>query len=450
MRFVPCMVIMGLGLALAGCTTFGKKPAASPNPPPRAAADDRPLLPDRNPPPAAGATAVSPVEVSGILAGLVIDRTYQQPPATIIQVSEASASANGPPVEVETNPQGYFTIKGLQPGRHYQLTARSMDGQHRAVGFVYATPPDARVVIHISDDPSTPNIPLPPGASPQGFRNPMAAPDAPNSGERPSIAAERGWAPGRGSNGPGNPTPEQGPAALGPPVGMNGAPAPQTPWSSPPPNAPAPAPPAAAWHPENTVQGAEQVRVDPLTFIAPQVRRGPPEATPPAPPGPPGPPATPARVPSCDLTGKTLYNFALNDLNGQPWEFRQHPARLTLIDFWGTWCVHCVHAIPHLNILQQRYGPYGLQVVGIAYEEGPLLQQIQQVNRMRQIKAMNYQILLGSDRGSCPVCTQFQVRSWPTLFLVDDQGRLIYRTEGLDADHLRELEIIIGQRLAAR
>ena len=58
-------------------------------------------------------------------------------------------------------------------------------------------------------------------------------------------------------------------------------------------------------------------------------------------------------VPSCVLTGKNLDNFALNDLDGQPWEFRKdHKGKLILIDFWGTWCGHCYPAIRHLSRAQ--------------------------------------------------------------------------------------------------
>ena len=54
--------------------------------------------------------------------------------------------------------------------------------------------------------------------------------------------------------------------------------------------------------------------------------------------------------PSCVLTGQQLYNFALTDLNGQPWEFRNHRSKLVLLDFWGSWCMHCLNSIPHLRI----------------------------------------------------------------------------------------------------
>jgi thiol-disulfide isomerase/thioredoxin len=158
-----------------------------------------------------------------------------------------------------------------------------------------------------------------------------------------------------------------------------------------------------------------------------------------------------AVVPSCVLTGQTLNNFALLDLGGQPWEYRRnHQGRLTLIDFWGTWCTYCMQAIPHLNSLQQRYGPAGLEVIGIAYEDGSYLEQVQKVNRARQVRQIRYQVLLGSDRDRCPVRTQFGVLNWPTLVLLDESGRIIWRGEGLDGQQLRELEIIIHHRLGVR
>src|SRR5262249_40244145 len=130
--------------------------------------------------------------------------------------------------------------------------------------------------------------------------------------------------------------------------------------------------------------------------------------------------------------------------DGKPWEFRDRRGRLALVDFWATWCTPCVHAIPHLNVLYDKYGRYGLDVVGIAYDEGS--DQVQKVKRVQQRLAITYRLLLGGG-SDCPVKTQFQVRNYPTLVLVDETGRIIWRTEGLDAPKLRELEVILDRRL---
>src|SRR5262249_37421478 len=155
--------------------------------------------------------------------------------------------------------------------------------------------------------------------------------------------------------------------------------------------------------------------------------------------------------PSCLLTGQILHNFALNDLNGQPWEYRvNRRGRLVLLDFWETKCVPCQYAIPHLKGWQQLYGAYGLEVVGIAYEEGTPQERCQKVNRLRQRLGINYRLLMGSDRSQCPVKIQFGVVAFPTLVLLDEDGRIIWRSEGLGAGQIEELENIIKQRLGVR
>ena len=421
MRAAPCVILGLVFLALAGCSTFGKK-SQGPNAPARRAAqagaglkmDNLGALPppDRSAPPAG---------VNGILAGQVLDSYSHRPPATYIQVLDATDgnARQGAPIEVAADGQGYFTIQGLQSGRHYQLIARARDGDHVLAGTTWATPPDPKVLIRISEDYATQNTPAVPNAP---WPTPVPAPPSPP----PPVWPDR--------------QPSKRAADLGPPVGVPDS----APGSNPRPNpAVPPGPPvgpqAVSPHPENIVDSQVALNPSPPVSI--------PTAVPPG-----SRPAYqgPARVPSCVLTGQTLYNFALNDVSGRPWEFRNRRGRLILIDFWGTWCVHCLHAVPHLNILQERYGPYGLQVVGIAYEEGPPAEQVQKVNRVRQRLGMNYQVLMGADRGQCPVRAQFAVANWPTFVLLDEGGRIIWRAEGLDANQMRELEIIIKQRLGVR
>jgi thiol-disulfide isomerase/thioredoxin len=141
-------------------------------------------------------------------------------------------------------------------------------------------------------------------------------------------------------------------------------------------------------------------------------------------------------------------NFALNDLGGHPWEFKKHHSRLTLLDFWETGCIPCQHAIPHLNAFSDRYGPRGLQVVGIAYEDGSPAAQAEKVERVRQRLRIKYELLLGGgDGGPCPLSQQFAVHVYPTLVLLDDTGRVLWRSEGLERAQLSELETILRQRL---
>jgi thiol-disulfide isomerase/thioredoxin len=421
-------------LSLAGCKSLGKKDSAAASSGGKGTGAGLTGSPARTAP-AAPAPALENVasggNVNGVLAGQVLDPSRHRLPGAYIQVSEAGeVNRRGAPIEIAADKDGYFVIPGVASGHRYQLTARARDGGRLLSGAVWATPPDARLVICVNDETGMP------------------------------PAADRGW--GQGNNFPAQPG---RPAELGPPQGA------ATPWPPPPagPQAPPPDPPPSTQNdvldprtrirPQDTTQDHAQAPTSPLMAVPGQTM--PRTATPPsngwtapgavAPFAPPPPQFGPARVPSCQLTGQTLYNFALNDLSGQPWEYRQRRGRLMLVDFWGTWCVHCLHAVPHLNVLQERYGPYGLEVVGIAYETGTPAEQVRKVNDVRNRLHMNYRVLMmGSDRETCPVRQQFGVKNWPTMVLLDESGRIIWRGEGFEVQHFRELEVIIQQRLAAR
>ena len=102
--------------------------------------------------------------------------------------------------------------------------------------------------------------------------------------------------------------------------------------------------------------------------------------------------------------------------------------------------------------LQHNYGRYGLEVVGIAYEhDAPFQEQVRKVQSVRDTWGINYQLLMGSSMLYCPVKTQFEVRGFPTLVLLDQNSRIIWRCDdGLTAEKLQDLELIVKQQLRLR
>jgi thiol-disulfide isomerase/thioredoxin len=151
------------------------------------------------------------------------------------------------------------------------------------------------------------------------------------------------------------------------------------------------------------------------------------------------------------LVGKKLDNFALYTHDGKPWEFRKNrKGRVVLLDFWYSTCMPCLRSIPHLRDLQQNYGSFGLEVVGIAYEKGTPAQQEQRLRQVRLSQRINYTLLRGggsTGTGACPVKTQFTVQAFPTLVLIDETGQIVWRSEGLDDRGLYDLTLEIRRRL---
>ncbi|GIW82413.1 MAG: hypothetical protein KatS3mg105_4220 [Gemmatales bacterium] len=400
MRRTILLVVLVATTVPAGCQSLGRKQSSA------TPAKNGPAPLPSPPSWPAPIAAQPPPPANGILAGQVIDYANRRVPATSIRVVDGSGTSES--IQVSTNNEGYFLVQGLQPGKQYRLVAEvNGAGGNTLTGVVTAVAPNPRVLIRVvpGGNPVT--------DMPSGPDNEASTPSS-----RPRAA-------------------ELGRPQISPPQ--------VTPFSPPPPSPPV---------------DKENIADDPLSRGEPppcEIKSRPAQApkwspTRPTPKEPrplglrnldPGP----AEIPSCVMVGHRLHNFALRDLQGRPWEFRHHQGQLVLCDFWGSWCPPCLRAIPHLIELQRRYQDHGLEVVGIAYEQGPVYERVKKVARIRDRLGINYRLLLGSERPDCPVKTQFAVRHWPTLVLLDDSGRILWRSEGLDAQRLQALEIIIRQQL---
>ncbi len=145
--------------------------------------------------------------------------------------------------------------------------------------------------------------------------------------------------------------------------------------------------------------------------------------------------------PLCDYDDRhrRILDFRLPDLDGRPVRFQELDADLVLIDFWGTWCPPCVQSIPHLVELQERMGKR-LAVVGIACEsEVPEKAAPKVAETIGKLK-VNYKVLLSRNDGSCPIQEALHIQAFPTMILVDRQGRVLWRDQGATPATLARLD----------
>jgi thiol-disulfide isomerase/thioredoxin len=155
------------------------------------------------------------------------------------------------------------------------------------------------------------------------------------------------------------------------------------------------------------------------------------------------------------MDGRRLVDFQLNDVDGRPVSFGTINSRLVLIDFWTTWCGPCLKAIPHLVNLQKRYGEQGLQVVGIACEQGHASDRVARVARTRsQLQASGmhiaYPLLIDAgDDDKLLLRDHFRIDQYPTLILLDKTGKVLWRNEGPDHADLAQLENLLKNQLNA-
>jgi cytochrome c biogenesis protein CcmG/thiol:disulfide interchange protein DsbE len=109
-------------------------------------------------------------------------------------------------------------------------------------------------------------------------------------------------------------------------------------------------------------------------------------------------------------------SFAVTDLEGRRLALADFKGKVVLVDFWATWCEPCRVEIPAFVSLQSRYGPQGLQIVGISLDDDS--------TPVREFYAryhMNYPVALGS----AALAEQFGgILGLPVAFLIDRGGRI--------------------------
>jgi thiol-disulfide isomerase/thioredoxin len=84
-----------------------------------------------------------------------------------------------------------------------------------------------------------------------------------------------------------------------------------------------------------------------------------------------------------------VYAAQLADLEGGAQTLGQWRGQVLVINFWATWCAPCREEIPGFVRLQERYGPRGLQFVGIAID------QPDKVAAFSRELHINYPLLMG-------------------------------------------------------
>jgi thiol-disulfide isomerase/thioredoxin len=158
-------------------------------------------------------------------------------------------------------------------------------------------------------------------------------------------------------------------------------------------------------------------------------------------------------VPSCVCVGENrVEDFALYDLDGNPWELskkRTGRTRLVLLDFWFTSCGPCRNALPFMVSLDRKYRAHGLDIVGIAHEEGSFPEKQAVVRQARTQYGLGYTLLFSGGDG-CPVLRQLEIHEYPTMVLLDASGKIVLKARGCHPRTKFELENEIRRRLGLR
>jgi len=111
-------------------------------------------------------------------------------------------------------------------------------------------------------------------------------------------------------------------------------------------------------------------------------------------------------------------NFSLTDAYGKSENLSQSKGRITLVNFWATWCPPCVHEIPSMNRLAAAYDKKDFGIVSINFKEDP-----EHVLAFLKRVDVDFPVLLDRDGA---VSGRWRVFAFPSTFLLDRNGQIRY------------------------
>ncbi len=135
-------------------------------------------------------------------------------------------------------------------------------------------------------------------------------------------------------------------------------------------------------------------------------------------------------APGWSLTSLDNKTINLSDLKGE----------LVLIDFFYKHCYPCMQALPALQDLHERYYDKGLRIIGIdPYDT----KEKDDIDNFLANRGVSYTVLLGGN----DVAEEYHISGYPTMYLIDKEGKIINIQVGYGDSTEEKLENIIKQNL---
>jgi thiol-disulfide isomerase/thioredoxin len=117
----------------------------------------------------------------------------------------------------------------------------------------------------------------------------------------------------------------------------------------------------------------------------------------------------------------------LNTPENKPVRLKDLRGKVVLVEFWTYGCYNCRNQLPYVKQWQERYASQGLVVIGVHTPEFEHESQPEKVKKAIEKLGITFPVVLDNDYATW---NRYQNRVWPSVYLVDHTGNIVYRAEG--------------------
>ncbi|NGX85412.1 TlpA disulfide reductase family protein [Aequorivita sp. KMM 9714] len=130
------------------------------------------------------------------------------------------------------------------------------------------------------------------------------------------------------------------------------------------------------------------------------------------------------------------FNFQLNDSIS----LKDYRNKYVLVDFWYKDCFPCIKAIASLNKLRTEYSKNDLTILGLNPYDNKEKDK-EKLKEFIEINEMNYPTILVDNE----VTKAYNVRAYPTFYIIDDNGKIVYSKVGHSEKNEKEIDSLLSK-----
>lgn len=137
------------------------------------------------------------------------------------------------------------------------------------------------------------------------------------------------------------------------------------------------------------------------------------------------------------LVGRTAPSFSLQSLDHRPVSLSDYRGKKVVVSFWASWCGPCRLEMPELRSFYQHYHKNSdkFEFLAISLDDNRA-----DAASFAQAEQLPFPVLLDAHS---QIAKAYGVEGIPTLFVVDESGKVAFGHIGYDA----ALEILLAQAL---